>query len=142
MPEEPFAVLIREGWIHRIPRWIAKTLGDASILLTSAVCLLARRIGFRAKQAYVLRLSGEQLSLPALAEGLDAPRGFYTTRWVMARSREEAIARATAVVRADLERLGQSAHAPPPNIEIEACVRLEGYVRRRGGGFGFWSQED
>ena len=68
--------------------------------------------------------------------------GFYTTRWVMASSCEEAIAGATQMVRDEIDKYRPAERRAPIEIEVERCAGLEGYLTTRGRGFAFWMMNE
>src|SRR6266568_2460378 len=110
---------------------------DLSIMLTSFVFLVCRKVGLSSKYPYRLMLMGEPLWW-ALDGKLEEIGGFYTTRYVMASSSEEARARAVRMVTNEIQRIARNPPDSPVRIQIEECSKLDGFVTRQGAGFSFW----
>jgi hypothetical protein len=110
---------------------------DASITLASLLHLLCREIGLSSKYPYRVMMMGTPLWL-VLDGNVEEIGGFYTTRWLMASSSEEATIRA---MRMDLQPIARNPAGSPVQIQIEECSKIDGFVTRRGGGFSFWPKE-
>ncbi|SRR5216683_5730722 len=80
---------------------------NLSIMLTSLVFLFCRKAGLSSKYPYRLILMGKPLWW-VLDGKIEEIGGFYTTRFVMASSSEEATARAVRMVTSDIERIAQT----------------------------------
>ncbi|HXN83707.1 MAG TPA: hypothetical protein VN883_14615 [Myxococcales bacterium] len=64
--------------------------------------------------------------------------GFYATRVVMAKCREEANGRAVETVTREIRTIARNPPESPLRIEIDACMKLDRLVTEQGGGFSFW----
>jgi hypothetical protein len=113
------------------PHWVRVTGANLSVRCASTYHLVRRRLGLASKSPYRVMFKGPRVPKYRVA-------GFYTARWVMARSAEDAVARAAAMVVGDLG----DPSVKPGDLVVEECVALEGLLRRRGAGFTFWSELD
>jgi len=113
-----------------------------SITLASLAFLLLRKVGLSSKRPYSVTLRGEPLWWTGPHGAIEEIGGFYTTRFVMASSDEEAAARAVGTVRKDVRRFAQNPPGSPLCVEIEECLRLDGFLTWRGGGFAFWPKDE
>jgi hypothetical protein len=68
--------------------------------------------------------------------------GFYTTRWVMASSHQEAAARAVRMVNKEVQRFARNPSGSPLCVEVEECVKLDGFLTWRDGGVSFWAKDE
>jgi hypothetical protein len=139
--DEPYAYLIRRSFPFEAVRWSLKMLGTISITLRSLAFLLCRKAGLSSTRPYRVLMKGEPLWL-MLVDQVEEIGGFYTTRWVLASSPEEAVAHAVRIVRQDLEREARNPPESPVRIEIEEVAELGGYVTWQGGGFTFWPKDE
>ncbi len=111
-----------------------------AIMLTSLVFFFCRKVGLSSKYPYRLILMGKPLWW-VLDGKIEEIGGFYTTRFVMASSSEEATARAVRIVTNDIQRIARNPPGSPVRIQTEECSKLDGFVTRRGAGFAFWPRE-
>jgi hypothetical protein len=113
------------------PHWVRVTGANLAVRCASTYHLLRRRLGLASKSPYRVMFRGPRAPKYRVA-------GFYTARWLMARSAEEAVARAAEIVVSDLGDPSVKAG----DLTVEECVVLEGLLRQRGAGFSFWSELD
>jgi hypothetical protein len=113
------------------PHWVRVAGANLAVRCASTYHLVRRRLGLPAKSPYRVMLMGPRVPKYRVA-------GFYTARWLMARSAEEAMARAAAMVVSDLGDPSVKAG----DLTVEECVLLDGLLRQRGAGFSFWSELD
>jgi hypothetical protein len=113
-----------------------------SITLASLAFLLLRKVGLPSKHPYSVTLKGEPLWWTGFEGAIEEIGGFYTTRWVMAPSHQEAAARALRMVKKEVQRFARNPSGSPLCVEVEECVKLDGFLTWRGGGFTFWAKDE
>jgi hypothetical protein len=113
-----------------------------SITLASLAFLLLRKLGLSSKHPYSVTLRGEPLWWTGPQAGIEEIGGFYTTRWVMASSDREAAEGAVRMVRNEVQRFARNPPGSPLCVEIEECLKLDGFLTWRGGGFAFWPKDE
>lgn len=113
-----------------------------SITLASLAFLLLRKVGLSSKHPYSVLLKGEPLWWTGPQGAIEEIGGFYTTRCVMAPTHQDAAARAVGIVKREVQRFARNPSGSPLCVEVEECVKLDGFLTWRGGGFTFWPKDE
>lgn len=112
--------------------------GHLSITISSLVFLFLRKVGLSRRRPYSVFVKGEPLWLD-LDGVVQEIGGFYTVRYVMASSPEDAAARVLRIISEEVSDFAQNPSDKPVQLEVEDCQKLfAGYLTERGGGFTFW----
>ena len=112
------------------------------LLLTSILAVVCRRLGLGSTSSYSVMLSGEPLWWTAPDGSIEQIGGFFTTRFVVARSSQEAESSALRMVSRELEDFAVNPADCPVQLTVEQCSRLSGVISSHGGGFAFWPKDD
>ena len=109
---------------HLIAR-ILWLVSRAQITLGSLVLLVLRKAGLSSKHPYRVMMKGEPLWWTGADGEIEEIGGFFTTRWVMASSDDEAAAHAVRIVEREVEEFVRNPPPSPLCVEVEECVRLK-----------------
>src|SRR4051812_6778023 len=108
------------------------------LLLASIAAVLCRRLGLGSTHAYGITVRGEPFWMSGPDGLVEEIGGFYTTRYVLAGTPEEAESSALRILTGEMRNVAMNPADSPVQLAVEDCTRLSGVISWHGGGFTFW----